>query len=106
MKLIKEFIIKEILLLLIALLVIEVFLIYLLSKRAKIIYNETYEETIDKITNKTLEAAQKFEQFSKNYISKYLSDLKLIGMHSILFNINTTQEANLKNEDKNIFYIY
>ena len=54
MKLIKEFIIKEILLLLIALLVIEVFLIYLLSKRAKIIYNETYEETIDKITNKTL----------------------------------------------------
>ena len=103
MKLIKEFIIKEILLLLIALLVIEVFLIYLLSKRAKIIYNETYEETIDKITNKTLEAAQKFEQFTKNYIFKYLSDLKLIGMHSILFNINTTQEANLKNEDKNIY---
>ena len=104
MKLIKEFIIKEIILLFIALTIIEVFIIYLLSKRTEIIYEETYKETIDKVINKTLEAAQKFEEFTKNYLSRYLADLKIIAMHSILFNINATEKVNLKNKDKKIFY--
>ena len=102
MKLIKEFIIKEILLLLVALMVIEGFIIYLLSKRAEIIYDETYDETIDKIVNKTIEAVQKFEIFAKNYLSRYLSDLKLISIHSILFNINSTQNDNFNYEVKAI----
>ena len=100
MKLIKEFIIKEILLLFIALIVIEGFIIFLLSKRAEIIYDETYNETIDKIVNKTLEAVQKFETFTKNYLFRYLADLKLISKHSILFNINSTQGENLNLQDK------
>jgi len=103
MKLIKEFIIKEIILLFIALAIIEVFIIYLLSKRTEIIYNETYKETIDKVINKTLEAFQKFEEFTKNYLARYLADLKLIAIHSILFNINSTEKVNLKNKDKNIY---
>ena len=98
MKLIKEFIIKEIILLLIALLTIEVFIISILYIRADIIYDETYNETMDKIFNKTLEAAEKFNEFAKNYISKYLTDLKLVSMHSILFNINGTDDAILDNE--------
>ena len=100
MKLIKEFIINEILLLFIALIVIEGFILFLLSKRAEIIYDETYNETIDKIVNKTLEAVQKFETFAKNYLFRYLADLKLISMHSILFNINSTQGENLNLQDK------
>ena len=98
MKLIREFIIKEIILLFVALLIIESFIIYILHKRAKIIYDDTYNETMDKIENKTIEVAQKFDEFTKNYISKYLADLKLISMHSILFNINGTDDAILDNE--------
>ena len=104
MKIIKEFILKEIVVLLASLLVIEVFIIYLLSKRTEIIYKETYDETVDKIENKTLEAAQKFEEFTNNYLARYLGDLKIISMHSILFNMNITKEHNnLNNEEKKIY---
>ena len=51
MKLIKEFIIKEIIMLFIALLVIETFIIWILRKRAETIYDNTYDETMDKIEN-------------------------------------------------------
>ena len=98
MRLIREFILKEIILFVIALLIIEIIIIYILSKRAVIIYDATYKETMDKIVNKALEVNQKFEEYSKNYISKYFSDLKLIAMHSILFNINGTKDATFDNE--------
>ena len=58
MKLIKEFIIKEILLLFIALLTIEVFIISILFKRAEIIYDDPYNRISFKIVNKTLDATQ------------------------------------------------
>ena len=51
-----------------------------------------------------MEAAKKFEDFTKNYLAKYLGDLKLIGMHSILFNVNKTDDKNnLNNNDKEIY---
>ena len=103
MKLIKEFIIKEIILLFIALLIIECFIVYILYKREEIIYDETYNETMNKIVNKALEASRKFNELTKNYISKYSSDLKLIATHSILFNINGTNDAKLDNDYK-IYY--
>ncbi len=104
MKLIKEFILQEILLLLIALIVMEIFIQYWLTKRPVIIYEETYTETMDRIENKTLEGSKKFEEFIKNYIAKYLADLKIIALHSILFNINKTDETNnLDNKDKEIY---
>ena len=104
MKLIKEFILQEILLLLIALIVFEIFIQYWLTKRPVIIYEETYTETMDRIENKTLEGTKKFEEFIKNYIAKYLADLKIIALHSILFNINKTDETNnLDNKDKEIY---
>ena len=40
----------------------------------------------------------------RNYLSKYLSDLKTISMHSILFNINVTDEnMKLNNSNKKIY---
>ena len=104
MKLIKEFILTEIILLMITLIIIEFFIIYIFLKRSTIIYDETYKETVKKITTKTIEASKKFEDFSKNYLAKYLGDLKLISMHSILFNVNKTgDKINLNNDDKNIY---
>ena len=118
MKLIKEFIIKEIILLAITLFIIEFLIIYIFLKRSSIIYDETFKETVDKITSKTVEASKKFEDFTKNYLAKYkkfedftknylakyLGDLKLISMHSILFNVNKTNDKiNLNNDDKNIY---
>jgi len=61
MRLIREFILKEIILFFIALLIIEIIIIYILSKRVVIIYDATYKETMDKIVNKALEVNQKFE---------------------------------------------
>ena len=104
MKLIREFIEKEIILLIISLLLMQILVDYLLSNKTQKILDTTYNETIDKVVNKTLEASLKFEELLKNYLSKYLSDLKNIGMHSILFNINTTNEyKKLKNEHKEIY---
>ena len=103
MKLIKEFIFKEIILFFLALVIIEVYIAITLSKRENIIYDTTYEETVEKIQNKTIEVCQKFEEFSKNYLSKYLADLKMIILHSVLFNINRTDDNNLNNENKTIY---
>ena len=96
MKLIKEFIFKEIILFFLALVIIEVYIAITLSKRENIIYDTTYEETVEKIQNKTIEVCQKFEEFSKNYLSKYLADLKMIILHSVLFNINRTDDNKFK----------
>ena len=105
MKLIKEFIIKEIILLILSLVIIELFIVYILLKRSGIIYEETYKETVDKILSKTLEASKKFEDFTKNYLAKYIADLKIISMHSTLFNLKTTEEnSKLNNEDKKIYF--
>ena len=106
MKLIKEFIIKEIFLLIAALAIIELFIMYLLKKRTKIIYEETYDETMEKIMGKTLEGALKLEEFISNYVAKYLGDLKIIAKHSLLFNVNTSNESNnlFYNDTKNIYF--
>ena len=90
MEIIKEYIFKEILLLLISLLIIEIIISILLLKRQNIIYTETYKETEEKAFQKALETAQKLGELTNNYLLKFLGDLKLIGVHSLLFNINVT----------------
>ena len=92
MEIIKEYIFKEILLFLIALFIIEAFITILLYKRQNIIYTETYKETEEKVIQKALEIVQKYEELTLNYITKYLCDLKLIGTHSLLFNVNKTDD--------------
>ena len=104
MEIIKEYIIKEILLLLISLLIIEVFISILLLKRQKIIYKETYKETEEKAFQKALETSQKLGELTNNYLLKFLGDLKLIGVHSLLFNINVTEgNDKLNNTNKKIY---
>ena len=104
MEIIKEYIFKEILLLLISLLVIEIFITILLYKRQNIIYKETYKETEEKVIQKALEIVKKYEELTINYMLKYLGDLKLIGLHSLLFNINKTDDnINFDNTDKKIY---
>ena len=91
-------------LLLISLLVIEIFITILLYKRQNIIYKETYKETEEKVIQKALEIVKKYEELTINYMLKYLGDLKLIGLHSLLFNINKTDDnINFDNTDKKIY---
>ena len=104
MKLIQEYIVKNIILFIFTLVIIELLIALSLIKKSDRIYKDTYKETVDKVENKTYEAARKIEQFIRNYISKYLGDLKTISMHSILFNINITDEnIKLNNNNKNIY---
>ena len=104
MELIKEYIFKEILLFLISLIIIESFIAILLLKRQNIIYKETYKETEEKVFKKAVETAQKLEELTINYMLKYLGDLKLIGVHSLLFNINVSNEYDkFDNSEKKIY---
>ena len=104
MELIKEYIFKEILLFLISLIIIESFIAILLLKRQNIIYKETYKETEEKVFKKAVETAQKLEELAINYMLKYLGDLKLIGVHSLLFNINVTNDYDkFDNSEKKIY---
>ena len=105
MEIIKEYILKEILLLFLSIIIIEAVIVTLFLKTSRTIYNETYKETEEKVVQKALEAAQKLEELTKNYLSKFLCDLKLIGTHSNLFNINSTMNDRnkLNNTNKKIF---
>ena len=104
MEIIKEYIFKLIILFLISLFMIEIFILIILSKRATIIYEETFKETEEKEIQKALEVSQKLQELTNNYLSKFLGDLKLIGIHSLLFNINKANDDNkLDNTNKKIF---
>ena len=94
MEIIKEYIFKLIILLLISLFIIEIIILIVISKRASIIYEETYKETQEKAVQKAIEASQKLQELTNNYLSRFLGDLKLIGIHSLLFNINNTNDDN------------
>ena len=104
MEIIKEYIFKEILLLLISLFIIEIFIVIILSKRSSIIYEETYKETEERAVQKALEATQKIEEYTNNYITRFLGDLKSIGIHSLLFNINNTNNNNILNNTHKLIH--
>ena len=86
MKLIREFTIKVIILiisLVVALEVCNLLYIYLTSKS---IFQKTYDETIKKTEQKSLEITRNIKTFTGNYILKFVTELKLIAKYTLLYN--------------------
>ena len=111
MKIIQEYIIKIVVLCIVSVLIIESFITFLLVKRAELIYNSVYNETMYKTEEKSIEITKKIEEYATNLLTRYMTDLKLICKHALLLNgkenstdddvINEDSEI-LKNSNKNI----
>ena len=86
MKLIEEYIVKIVLLVIASIIVIEGFIIFLLVTRAKIIFKSIYNETIEKTETKSIEITKKIEEYATNLLTRYMTDLKLICKHAQLLN--------------------
>ena len=113
MKLIQEYIIKIVFLIIAAVAAIESLITFLLVQRAKLIYNSVYSETMQKTEEKTIEITKKLEEYGTNLVTRYITDLKLICKHALLlngkknFNIEEVIQEDadiLKNSNKNIVY--
>ena len=111
MKIIQEYIIKIVVLCIVSVLIIESFITFLLVKRAELIYNSVYNETMYKTEEKSIEITKKIEEYATNLLTRYMTDLKLICKHALLLNgkenstdddvINEDSDI-LKNSNKNI----
>ena len=86
MKLIQEYIIKIVILCIVAVVVIEGFITYLLTMRAQLIFDSIYNETMEKTEEKAEEITQKIEEYATNLLTRYMTDLKLICKHALLLN--------------------
>ena len=86
MKLIQEYLIKIVLLVIVTIIVIEGFITFLLTKRAKVIYSSVYSQTMSKSEEKSIEITRKIEEFGTNLLTRYMADLKLICKHAQLLN--------------------
>ena len=104
MKLIQEYLVKIVLLIISSVIFIELFITYLLVTRAKLIYNTVYEETMKKTEEKSIEITSKIEEFATNLVTRYMTDLKLICKHAQLLNgnINSINNDELINKDSDI----
>lgn len=92
MKLIQEYIIKIVILIVVSIVAIEGIITYLLVNRAKIIFDATYSETIEKSEAKSIEITKKIEEYATNLLTRYMTDLKLICKHSQLLSGGKTFE--------------
>ena len=112
MKLIQEYLIKIIILIFIFVIIIETLLIFLLLNRASKIFSTTYNETIAKTEQKTIEITEKIQKYTSNLLMRYYTDLKLIGKHSYLMiekisywpNNFKYLNLNINNEQKDILF--
>ena len=86
MKLFQEYIIKIVILIIVAVVFIESFITYLLVIRARLIYNYVYSETMEKSEEKSIEITKKIEEYTTNLLTRYMTDLKLICKHAQLLN--------------------
>ena len=103
MKIVQEYIIKVVVLMIVAIVVMESFISFLLAKRAKVIYKAVYQETILKSEKKSIEITKKLEEYSTNLLTRYMIDLKLICKHAQLLNGKKDyDESEVINEDSDI----
>ena len=109
MKLIQEYTIKIIIQIFSFTIIMEIFIMIILSRRSGIIFSSTYNQTIIKSELKSIEITKKIQTYISNLLVRYSTDLKLICRHALLFskfkNSSNTSTI-LLNTDKNKEIIY
>jgi len=104
MKLVQEFTIKIIIQIFAFILAMEILIMIILLNRSGIIFSSAYNQTIAKSEFKSIEITKKIQTYISNLLTRYSTDLKLIGKHALLFNKfkNYHNSSNiLNNSDKN-----
>ena len=84
MKLIQEYIIKVIIFAFIFSILTESGIFVSIFLRSKQIYDSTYEDIINKSSNKSYDITIKIGDYTRNIFLRYLTDLKLISKHTLL----------------------
>ena len=104
MKLIKEYVFKLLISILIIVSITEVALFTAILIRSNEVFDIAYEDIIKKSSNKSYEITVKIGEYTKNLFLRYLTDLKLISKHT-LFLTGKKNSQNAINRESNIFNI-
>ena len=86
MKLIKEFCIKIIIIIIIFILLMEIGILFLLFAHSGNIFLNVYNQTIINSKEKAIEITYKIQLYIRNLLIKQTTDLKLICKHASLLN--------------------
>ena len=82
----------------------EFYIYFLLIFKAPKVFNSVYEDVISTCENKSISITKKLEDYIKNIILKYKTDLKMICKHALLFNGKKMyNDTNTINKQSNIF---
>ena len=94
MKLIQEYTIKLIIMINFFVIALEICVLLFISKTSTKIFDNMYEETLNKTEEKTLEITSSIKMFTTNFIIKFITNLKLIAKHTLLYNGKNTSNIN------------
>ena len=82
MKIIQEYTIKIIIFCIILCVILEVIILIMLLIRSSEIFKSTYNQTIEKSENKSMEITEKIKDYTYNLVMRYNTDIKLICKHA------------------------
>ena len=108
MKLIQEYTIKIIIQIFAFTIAMEIVIMIILLNRSGTIFLNTYNQTIARSELKSIDITKKLETYITNLLTRFSTDLKLIGKHALLFNKfkNSQTSTILINTEKNKEIIY
>ena len=108
MKLFKEYIIKIYISIFFIAVGMDLYIYFLLKNRPIKIVDNIFDETLEKVKNKSLEITKKLEEVVGNLIMVFNTDLKIICKHTLLYHkrkINNLDQNILKYNNKQKYII-
>ena len=101
MKIIQEYSIKVIIMIIFFMIVLESCFLGYIDKTSNKIFKEAYNETLKKTEQKTIEITRNTKAFTTNLLMKYITELKLIARHIFLYKgMNDTNKKNINYNSK------
>ena len=104
MELSKEYTFKYVLVIFCLGIALEICVSFFLYNNSQNIFNEIFDNTLEKSAEKTKETMEKMNSFIKNLMMFYMTKLKLISKHTFLFNGKyNSKNENIINRNSKIF---
>ena len=86
MKIIREYTIKVIIMIISFVVSLEVCNLLYIYFTSKTIYKKTYDETLKRTEEKSMEITRNIKNFTANYFLKFVTELKMIAKYTLLYN--------------------
>ena len=102
MKLIKEYTTKVLIIIFFLSLSLEICVFIFIYRNSKNIYTKIFNDTLEKATEKSKESVKMMNNFTGNLFMNYMTKLKLISKHTLLYNGNSNNK-NIINMNSKIF---